>query len=114
MDTLPGMMLAAQCQTNTWRVRGLEHIPSEGRQRALQLFSPDKKGPQGDLIVVCGYLTRQGPRCVGNSGFVQRKKKCLYPKGHQTLEQESREAVRPPSLEILRIVLDTSLSNLTL
>jgi len=65
------MMLAAQCQTNTWRVRGLEHIPSEGRQRALQLFSPDKKGPEGDLIVVCGYLTRQGPRCVGNSGFVQ-------------------------------------------
>lgn len=43
-----------------------------------------------------------------------KKKKSLYPKGRQTLEQESREAVGSPSLEILRIVLDISLSNLIL
>lgn len=87
LDTLLGTMLAAQCQTNTWIVRGLEHRQSKGRQRALQFFSPVKKGGPNHGLWIPNKTRAQG---VWEILALYIEKKSLYPRGDQTLEQETR------------------------
>ena len=39
-------------------IRELEHLTCEDRLRVLELFSWEKKRPQGDLSVTCPYLKK--------------------------------------------------------
>lgn len=53
------MDLLEEVQRRAMRIiRELEHLTCEDRLRVLELFSWEKKRPQGDLSVTCPYLKK--------------------------------------------------------
>jgi len=113
-------------------IRGLEPLCCEERLRELGLFSLEKRGLRGDLIVAFRYLKRAfkkdgnrffsracGDRTRGD-GFKLRegrfrpdtKKKLFTMRVLKHWNWLPREVVAAPSLETLKVRLDRALSNL--
>ena len=113
-------------------IRGLKHLSYEERSRYLGLFSLEKRGLQGHLIVAFQYLkwayrkagegllTRaQSDRTRGN-GFKLREgrfrldtgKKFFTVRVMKHWNRLPREVVDAPSLKAFKARLDGALSNL--
>jgi len=113
-------------------IRGMEHLSCDKRLRELELFSQEKRGLQGDLIVAFQYLTGpignlesdfiQGPVCNRTRGICFKLKagrfRLVIRNKFFTLRvvrhrhRLPREAVDVPSLEVFNTRFDGALSNL--
>ncbi|PKU46244.1 hypothetical protein llap_3468 [Limosa lapponica baueri] len=112
--------------------RGLEHLSYEDRLRELELFSLEKRKLQGDLVVafqylkgaykkageglltrVCSDRTRSNGFKLEDSKFkLDIRKKFFTMRVMRHWNRLSREVVDVPSLEVLKTMLDGTLSNL--